>query len=98
MYTCLKVTPQAVAEKDNVIAQLRSAIKTKELIIEQVEEEKKELTQPLEDKLFDLQKELAQKDQQLQFIVSRNRLILFYGYEYNIDTLNTFINWFCYNL
>ena len=67
----LQVTPQAIAEKDNVISQLRAAIKTKELIIEQIEEEKKELTQPLQERINDMQKELGQKDQQLQFIVRR---------------------------
>lgn len=62
--------PEAIAEKNNVIGQLRSQIKTKELIIEQLEEETKEMQQALEDKVQNLQKEVAEKEEQLQYKVS----------------------------
>lgn len=63
-------TAAAIAEKDSVISQLRSTIKTKELVIEQQEEEKKDAVKEaqalLGKKVNQLQQEVQKKDQEIQ--------------------------------
>ena len=53
-----------------IISQLQSAVKTKELFIEQLEEEKKEVidavTRPLDEQIRHLQAELNSKDRNTQ--------------------------------
>ena len=49
-----------------IISQLRSVLKTKEFIIEQQEEEKKDAIKEGEEKIRSLQKENSRKDKEIQ--------------------------------